>query len=342
MIVLTTKNSFFLKGLLPEGCTHRAPLIRVISRLNYKPEGLRFELASEKIIKIQEEAGGKSFEQCCFERARQIENLPYKKIFLSYSGGIDSTLALVTFLKYWSKESLARLTVLMNLNSIEENPNFFRQFAERINFESIYQNYSARLETDEACLVTGEHGDQLFGSDLVGLAVRKFGDECIHQPFEDNVLPVFDHFISDQKTTKMFYERIFPIIHEAPFPIKTVHDFLWWYNFSLKWQYVKYRFLADKSWHQPQKTSSHVYHFFDTPSFQKWSLENHDKKIKSTWGSYKFVMKEIIHEFNRDESYLNKNKVASLPLVQGFMEYNNAFDKNFRPLSQEEVKSYVL
>lgn len=342
MIVLTTRSSFFLKDRLPKGCTHRPPLIRIVSRLNYKPEGLKFELASEKISDLLLTPSRKSFEECCYDRAIEIERLPYDKIFLSYSGGIDSTLSLISFFKYWKPESLDRLTVLMNLSSIEENPFFFKHIIERVKVESIFQNYSQRLVTENAGIVTGEHGDQLFGSDIIGAAVAMYGDSAIHDSYEKIVPSVLNKFTENPDVTSAFFARLHPMVDESPFPLKSVHDFLWWYNLTMKWQYVKYRFLANKAWHKPAETAPRVHHFFDTVDFQKWSLSNHDQKIKGTWESYKFPMKELIFEYNKDAEYLRKKKVPSLPLTQMFMEYNDAFDRNFVSLTKEQVLSYVL
>ncbi len=343
MIVLTTKNSFFLKGKLKVGCSHAAPLNRMISRLNYKPEGLRFTLASEEVSDIiTQPSNTMTFEELCYQRAVQIENSSFEKIYLSYSGGIDSSLVLVSFLKYWQPATLRKLTVLMNVESINENPVFFNQFLGRVSIETIFKSPSQWLHDDMSCYITGEHGDQLYGSDMIGRAVIMYGDSIIHKPYADAVLKLMQYFPQDDGVGKKVFERLQPIIEESPFPIKTVHDFLWWYNFTQKWQYVKYRFLADRLWQDPQNTAKRVFHFYDTPQFQKWSLLNHDKKIKNTWNSYKYPMKELIFEYVKDSAYLKKEKVASLPQTQALLEFNDGFDSNFRPLSKEQILSHVI
>ena len=54
-------------------------------------------------------------------------------------------------------------------------------------------------------------------------------------------------------------------------------------------------------------------HFFSAKDFQKWSISNHEFKIKETWKSYKYVAKECIYDFHKDEDYLlNKEKEQSL------------------------------
>ena len=53
--------------------------------------------------------------------------------------------------------------------------------------------------------------------------------------------------------------------------------------------------------------------FFMTNDFELWSLNNHDKKIRDTWESYKWPCKEIIYRFTKDADYFeSKTKHGSL------------------------------
>jgi uncharacterized protein YqkB len=49
--------------------------------------------------------------------------------------------------------------------------------------------------------------------------------------------------------------------------------------------------------------------FFGTDDFQIWSMLNHDLKLKDTPQSYKYVMKDIIWDFDKNDSYYD-NKVS--------------------------------
>jgi PP-loop superfamily ATP-utilizing enzyme len=43
-----------------------------------------------------------------------------------YSGGIDSTLVIISLLKNASEEERNNITILLSENSIGENPNFYK------------------------------------------------------------------------------------------------------------------------------------------------------------------------------------------------------------------------
>ena len=103
-----------------------------------------------------------------------------------------------------------------------------------------------------------------------------------------------------------------PQVEKSPVKIKTLFDFLWWMNFSLKWQHVSLRMfysIEDGKF----SLENNFIHFFSAKDFQKWSISNHECKIKETWKSYKYVAKECIYDFHKDEDYLlNKEKEQSL------------------------------
>jgi hypothetical protein len=57
----------------------------------------------------------------------------------------------------------------------------------------------------------------------------------------------------------------------------------------------------------------YYHHFYSTVDFQKWSMLNHDLKIKDDWKSYKWEAKRLIYEFDHNADYRdNKMKVGSL------------------------------
>ncbi|PKV53177.1 hypothetical protein ATE84_5313 [Aquimarina sp. MAR_2010_214] len=80
---------------------------------------------------------------------------------------------------------------------------------------------------------------------------------------------------------------------------------------------------------------STVFHFFKSTNFQKWSMSNHNCKIKKEWNSYKYVAKEYIYKFHQDDFYLiKKEKEQSLKevLVNKNANFNllNYFKKDKR------------
>ncbi len=83
-------------------------------------------------------------------------------------------------------------------------------------------------------------------------------------------------------------------------------------NFSLKWQHVSLRMIYSME-NVHLSLDENIIHFFSAKNFQNWSISNHERKIKSSWKSYKYIAKEYIFDFHKDENYLfNKEKEQSL------------------------------
>jgi hypothetical protein len=280
----------------------------------------------------------KTYEEICNERARELierADTNNVSIYIQWSGGIDSTTALVSLLKNSTLEQRKRIVVLMSEESISENPNFYNDYLRG----KLALQTSASLPYilgTRHILVNGEHNDQLFGSDMIAALIRKYGAGIIHKKYDRAVL--FEQFSSatQSDTIANMYLDLFDRLRSvAPFPLESFRDVTWWVNFSLKWQTVYTRTLTYTSETNANKITADYAEknyapFFNTEDFQLWSMNNHDKKIKDTWASYKFTAKDLIYDFNKDAEYRdNKVKVGSLGT---FVRNRNSFkfvDENF-------------
>ena len=99
-----------------------------------------------------------------------------RSIELLYSGGIDSTAVLVAMLQTApSKEHLTRvLRLKLAQRAITEYPLFFERYiSNRIEYTLLDDNVDICEHLDsEALIVTGELGDQLFGSNTMQRAIK--------------------------------------------------------------------------------------------------------------------------------------------------------------------------
>ena len=143
-------------------------------------------------------------------------------------------------------------------------------------------------------LVTGELGDQLFGSDLM---FRNTWRPNLLKPFVD-VMP------------QPFLDAIAVQLDKAPIAIKDTAELLWWSNFSLKYQFVQYRMYS-----QGLDPRSNTYHFFGHADFDRWAITN--RTINKRWitqadQNYKQVAKDYIYAQFKDPDYRDKRKQWSL------------------------------
>jgi hypothetical protein len=265
-----------------------------------------------------------TYEELCDERAVEILDHAEKldlPLYVLYSGGIDSTLILVSMIKNAKPGQLDRLVVLLSQSSIAENPGFFRKHILGKLRLQVAAKYPLLLNK-KAIVVCGELNDQLMGSDLTSTLATVFGSDKIQAKYDRDVfLELWCLAVKDRAVVNWHLDRLEMIKAASPIPIDTNVDFLWWLNFSLKWQSVVFRILSYVSDYNlrtfdKELVERHFFAFFGTEGFQLWSMNSPDKKIRDSWESYKFVAKDIIFAFDKDDDYRrHKTKQASLPSV---------------------------
>lgn len=291
----------------------------------------------------------KTFEEICNERACELLSRADKlgvTLYVFYSGGIDSTLLLISLLKNATIAQKANIIVLLSEESITENPNFYRDHIHgKLRVGSI--NTFPYLLGRKCMFVGGEHNDQLFGSDMMGELILEFGPSIIHQPYNrDNFFKFFNKRLNDNKGANFYLDMFERLKDVAPIDIVTSHDYLWWINFSLKWQTVFMRILcrvAPRNVSNIDLTyiSTNYNHFYGTEDFQLWSMNNPDKKIKGTWNTYKWVCKDIIYEYTKDADYRdNKIKRGSLYSVLVQQNSYNFIDESMKFWDEMNPQDY--
>lgn len=300
------------------------------------------------------------------ERAQELwaeteTNSPKGSIMVAWSGGIDSTAVLCALLETSVNHSdrRSRLTVLLDDESISENPTFHKTHIDSTKLKEAPRNSEPlsshavrwRQKCQNNIMVTGEIGDQLFGSsklfaafaekqpdlpDIWGVsksdmvspqdrARELFGEKGLQAPWPETILPALQLLkllpVGEEGAWKRWIE---PQLQQAPFKIDSTFDFLWWINFSCKWQNVSLRCIHDGG--TPLLTHGGVavsdikgciVHFFEHRNFECWSSvpEFHPLKFPdlNTWSTYKEPLKHYIKSFDGDNAYYEeKTKVGSL------------------------------
>ena len=89
----------------------------------------------------------------------------YEKVYLFYSGGIDSTIMLCSLLKNWNSAELSKLVVVLNQNSIDEYPLMFREYIlDKLSTVSTDDFYSGKYIFDNGSIYTSSAcADCIFG-----------------------------------------------------------------------------------------------------------------------------------------------------------------------------------
>eukprot|EP00551_Chaetoceros_affinis_P004298 CAMPEP_0203666100 /NCGR_PEP_ID=MMETSP0090-20130426/3200_1 /ASSEMBLY_ACC=CAM_ASM_001088 /TAXON_ID=426623 /ORGANISM="Chaetoceros affinis, Strain CCMP159" /LENGTH=1400 /DNA_ID=CAMNT_0050529885 /DNA_START=59 /DNA_END=4261 /DNA_ORIENTATION=+ len=293
-----------------------------------------------------------ALDQTMLEVAESLWNrVGSQKIMVAWSGGIDSTAVLVALLRTAGGDSCdssqrrGQLLIILDDTSISENPLFYKKFIDsklaivwrnERTLSEIAQLYEKKQEI--ALLLTGELGDQLFGSskcniafpkpeqekfiagneEIVEVELTSTKDISLSQPWEDTMIHILEERGLLGGSAESWKSWILPQLEKAPFPIVSLYDLLWWLNFSCKWQDVTLRCLSDGGSYQPKGSMTGIiHHFYGDMRLQCWASipHFHEKKFKDLkdWQSYKEPLKHFIYSFDENrEYYSGKEKVGSL------------------------------
>lgn len=265
-------------------------------------------------------------EELCNRRARELLDYAQecgRRLAVLYSGGIDSTLILISLIKVARPGELDQwVEVYLSDQSRCENPNFYTHHLLK-NFKNLSSSYRFHnvVGQPNKIIVTGEGCDQMFGTNVFLEFTRRYDENIINAPATEARIKTL--IINGSKLTNaidmtradMVYEYYRPIIASAPVEIDTVYKYFWWLNFTLKWQSVYVRL---SSYTQPKLRNTLKYEenytmFFGPEYFQLWAMNNSNNLIRDSWNSYKYVCKDIIREFTEDHDWCDrKMKYGSL------------------------------
>lgn len=267
------------------------------------------------------------YDTVCFERARKLMDHSLKtnrKIAVMWSGGVDSTLILVSFLISCNKEELKNISVLMDNSSISENRDFYYNYVLK-NFHLIpSDHFSKIIGNDDYLLVSGEGNDQLWGNIFVCNEYEQTTKKSAQELFDQQFMA--DYVTKKINLPKQRSEKLIGILskplQKSPWKEPTVYQFLWWLNFTIKWQntYIRSCLYATPRENFCLKPEENYTTFFHSDGFQLWAINKIVKDGKfvedNSIASYKKQCKEFIFKFDKNYDYrMNKGKSGSLSKV---------------------------
>lgn len=283
----------------------------------------------------------KTFEEVTDENALRIRNRIHtgERFAVMWSGGIDSTVVLVSLLKNLTQEELKNVTVMCNLESVIENPTFYKNFVHN----KIDTLDSGKYKYDDMIAlgltpITADEGDCIFGT-LIGLGMYNNFDALIEKvsaPVKEKIKPLRDkisdpniHYSNfkeiiiqyfniswDERFGRIFYDKLVHNIETSDVPVHSLHDFFWWFIFNVKYFNCSVRGAIYYNDTLDCKTAIHrIVNWYNDEDYQRWSMANNNngEKIKDTILSYKAAAKDYIYKFDNNIWYRTfKTKIISL------------------------------
>jgi signal peptidase I len=259
----------------------------------------------------------------CFNRSKELI-ASNKKIYVLWSGGIDSTLVVVSLLKAGIRKD--QIYVVCNTDSQKENYNFFLKIINSVNIvstERIMQ--TLKYQNLDGLILSAEHGDLSYGYDFSSEILQIFGPEYLGLPAtRENITKYFTHKKLNIQSANCWYDIFMESVKTSPRTIDTVYDFSWWVGFNWRWQYALEKFRM-RFYHAPDSTT-----FFQGHDIQNWAIHHQQPDLK-TLKDFKPEYKKIILGYTGDENYYkNKIKHESTTLYYGSNSYAAVLENQTR------------
>jgi hypothetical protein len=285
-----------------------------------------------------------TYDDCADKRAQELWELSKrldKPLGIMWSGGIDSTMIVVSFLRQFPAAELKdRVRIVTSTEATFENPTFYKDHV-LPNFDFIVSERLPWLFDGSHIIVSGELNDQLFGSDLIRNFLVREGSDNINSAFnKDFIFNYINSRVKHDGVTSAMVDAIITSSQNYGVTLEKNTDFFWWYNFCFKWQAVHFRFYALTF---PRFTAgideefdrNFVHPFFETADFQRWSIRNPQVRYINDWKNYKLEAKQSIYNFDGNKDYYaNKIKRPSLQTVFYQRPLNEAVTDNFEILEK--------
>lgn len=335
--MLSNDSQFPLRADCPRVYPYQQMVNRVIHQ---KLDPFIVETPVETIQQVKERTyqPHKTFYDLCCERLHDLYRAYRgKPKYIYWSGGVDSSLVVAAFLdQIHAPEDIDSTFIVLTSDSVSEFPEMFGDIV-RGKFNMMHSHLHMEQFAATGAVITGEFGDQLMGSDVIKVACRFYGQEVIHKPWQQYVPDMYFRMFGQNQMIEKYEQTTLA----SEYPIKTVQDWLWWFNFTNKWNSVKYRMLKVTGWQNAATTFMNVHHFYDSVDFQLWAMNNPHLKIGETLKSYKFHMKDLIIQITGHEEYANKRKVGSAFNLWTIRPQVYGIDTDFNPLTKEQVMEYI-
>lgn len=274
-----------------------------------------------------------NYHDCCMQRMIDFDeqfNRTGKKFRLMYSGGIDSSAILASFINFYGLDKAAQMIeICCSPESIDENPWLWDRYIRRGKFKLVSSHKHTSSWDSSVFKISGEVNDQLFNGD--GIArYKKNRDLYSTKNFDDYVYASFDQ----KNAVTDFYINVLDVqLKAAPFPLENFYMYMWWRNFVSYYgtnQIKPFSQIRGSSIPMAYLENSFG-QFFGSDNFQKWSMVWHRDYPESfcDYDNQKKPCKDFIMSVLDIPEFSDKMKHKSYPRIHNKRRHAAFIDDQF-------------
>ena len=261
------------------------------------------------------------YDTCMFRATELITNC--KKIYFLWSGGIDSTMALTSFIM--AGVSKEQLIVVCNSESIKENPQFYKNHIlgkfDLMASELMMQRM--KLSNIDGTILSCEQGDLLYGQDFGFSMFELLGSDFLNASVsKENAIKFFVANNMNENSASCWYDIFMTSAKNSPRSINNMYDFSWWCGFNWRWQWAVEKIKIRTA------QSLDIQTFFSSNEMQAWSVLHNQRQVVNK-ADFKYEFKKLIYDYTKDITYFDKIKHPSATFYYTADSYA-AIDSNYK------------
>lgn len=266
----------------------------------------------------------KTFADCCNERATELLATG-KTVTVSWSGGIDSTVALSSLLN--NTDNTSQIKVLLSDKSIEEYPLFYDTYIkDKLETVKLTNRHLSKhlLTSENELLISGDPGNYLVGGNCDASLKSKTVQE-----WYDYQVEAIPYLVNNPTLKALIYDKIMHLINTTcPYPVTNGFEAIRWIRFVIGWEHSMNRTLRFGLY--DRVNIENRLGFFNTTDFQKWAVYNHETAVGDTAQTFKYVYKNYIYDFTGDADYRDNKVQYGSARIQNFNDPDIVVSTNIR------------
>lgn len=267
-----------------------------------------------------------TWEQVTDLRAQELLSVvrqKHSRLYVQWSGGIDSTCIVVALLKNFSPADREQITICLTYDSILEYSWFYlKHIVPNFHVQDLNHEPLLLHQLHNALLIDGQTADCLTMSMApsldVSMAVRD-SDLLVEnwRKHPDALIAYLAKVTHSEDFACWYYDTIRENVESVDVPIETYFDFMWWAGFNYDWALQTFCqwFYIQRSPDLPYDKFMQCYMpWYVNATYQSWALKNVGAWIKHgrTLSSFKQDAKRYCYDYTQDEWNLkHKTKVSS-------------------------------
>jgi hypothetical protein len=254
-----------------------------------------------------------TFSHCLDEVVTEILHThKNSKIYLAWSGGVDSTTLVCAMLRNATKDMLDRVTILCSNDSVLENQYFFyRIIKPMLQVADINEfKIDSQFVSNGSIMMDGECGNQINLGYWTYDLISSDQWDLLEAPFKDAPLHKIMGVDANSPGLKNLQEILFDSAESAPVDIKTVYDLAWWSNFNFKLDYVMYRkAMPTYTKHLTQSETKiffekNLVHAYAHTLMQQWAMSSLlQRRTFDRSKTAKYFQKDYIYQIDKNPYY---------------------------------------